>query len=173
MTLEEIFKDKEYMDTIKLYLNEEKVQSLKNIPHHDSNRLEHCLKVSYNSYKWCKKMNLNYKSAAKAGLLHDLYYNRIEECSRLKDKFFLFTNEHPEDAVKNASEIFHLSSLEKDIIVSHMWPASKHVPKRKESFVVSIVDKYYSFFEMGMKLNYNLSFMTGVFFIFVMYSIFN
>lgn len=173
MTLEEIFNDKEFMDTIEPFLKEEKIQSLKNIPHHDSNRLEHSLKVSYSSYKWCKKMKLNSQSAAKAGLLHDLYYNRIEECTTVKDKFFLFTNEHPEDAVKNASEIFHLTSLEKDIIVSHMWPASKHMPKRKESFVVSLADKYYSFFEVGLKWNYNLSFMTGVFFIFIMYSIFN
>ncbi len=173
MTLEEIFNDKEFMDTIEPFLKEEKIQSLKNIPHHDSNRLEHSLKVSYSSYKWCKKMKLNFQSAAKAGLLHDLYYNRIEECTTVKDKFFLFTNEHPEDAVKNASEIFHLTSLEKDIIVSHMWPASKHMPKRKESFVVSLADKYYSFFEVGLKWNYNLSFMTGVFFIFIMYSIFN
>ena len=173
MTLEEIFNDKEFMDTIEPFLKEEKIQSLKNIPHHDSNRLEHSLKVSYSSYKWCKKMKLNSQSAANAGLLHDLYYNLIEECTTVKDKFFLFTNEHPEDAVKNASEIFHLTSLEKDIIVSHMWPASKHMPKRKESFVVSLADKYYSFFEVGLKWNYNLSFMTGVFFIFIMYSIFN
>ncbi len=173
MTLKEIFKDREYMDIVKPYLAEEKIQSLKNIPHHNSNRLEHCIKVSYSSYKWCKKMNLNYESAAKAGLLHDLYFNRIEECSTVKDKLFLFTNEHPEDAVKNAEEIFYLSNLEKDIIVSHMWPASKHMPKRKESFMVSLADKYYSFFEVGMKWNYNLTFTTGVFFLFVMYSIFN
>lgn len=172
MTQKEIFDDKEYLDTISLYLGEEKVQALKNIPHHDSNRLEHCLKVSYKSYKICKALNLNYESAAKAGLLHDLYFNRIEECSIFKDKFLLFANEHPEDAVKNASELFHLSALEKDAILSHMWPVSKHAPRYKESFIISMVDKYYSSFEMTTKFSYKLSFMTGACFIFVMYSIF-
>lgn len=167
-----ILSDTEYKKIIEEYLNDELVQSLKNIPHHDSNRLLHSLKVSYESYKICKKYNLNYESAAKAGLLHDFYFNRIEECKYLKDKIKLFSNEHPEDAVKNASLRFELTDLEKDIILSHMWPTSIHMPKFKESFVVSFVDKMFSFREFGTKFNYSLSLMTGAYFIFIMYSIF-
>ncbi len=167
-----ILDDKEYMAIVSKYLDDCGVQSLKNIPHHDSNRLDHSLKVSYLSYNICKKLNFNYECAAKAGLLHDFYFNRIEECSTFKDKAELFMNEHPEDAVVNAESRFYLSPLEKDIIVSHMWPASKHMPKYKESFVVSFADKVFSFKEVGNKLNYSLSFMTGVYFIFIMYSIF-
>lgn len=170
--LQEITSDKEYMDIIEKYVSDDFVQLLKNIPHHDSNRLDHCMKVSHLSYKICKRLNLNYESAAKAGLLHDLYFNRIEECKSASDKVKLFMNEHPEDAVKNAESRFYLSPLEKDIIISHMWPTSKHVPKYKESFVVSLSDKVYSFGEIGRKLSYNLSFIMGVYFIFIMYSIF-
>ena len=172
MLEENILSDSEYMHEIEIYLSDERVQSLKNIPHHDSNRLNHSLKVSYLAYKICKKYNLNYKSAAKAGLLHDFYFNRIEECNRFADKVKLFSYEHPEDAVKNAEEQFYLTPLEKDIIVSHMWPASTHIPRHIESFVVSLVDKIYSFKEVGMKWNYKLSFMTGVYFIFLTYLIY-
>lgn len=172
MLEEKILMDKEYSNLVNPYLKDEQVQSLKNIPHHDSNRLNHSLKVSYLAYKICKKLNLNYESAAKAGLLHDFYFNRIEECNNINDKVKLFANEHPEDAIKNASNRFYLTHLEKDIIVSHMWPTSKHMPHYKESFIVSFSDKVYSFKEVGMKWGYNISFMTGTFFIFVMYSIF-
>ncbi len=160
------------MNIIEDYLKDEYVQQLKNIPHHDSNRLDHSLKVSYLAYKLCKKWNLNYESAAKAGLLHDFYFNRIEECNNFKDKVKLFANEHPEDAVKNASVRWELTPLEKNIILSHMWPTSFHMPRYKESFIVSFSDKVYSFKECGTKLNYNLSFFTGVYVIFLTYMIF-
>lgn len=172
MTDNKIFKDEAYERIISKYLCDEKVQSLKNIPHHDSNRLDHSLKVSYAAYKVCKRLNLNYESAAKAGLLHDLYFNTIAECKSINDKVSLFMNEHPEDALKNAKKLFYISPLEEDIIVSHMWPTSRHIPKHKESVVVSLVDKAYSFFEVGNKWNYSLKFTTGVYFIFIMYTIF-
>ncbi len=169
---ENILKDKEYMSIVEKYLQDDCVQSLKNIPHHDSNRLNHSLKVSYLSYCISKKLNLNYVSAAKAGLLHDFYFNRIDECTTLQDKVKLFMNEHPKDAAKNADARFGITPLEKDIIISHMWPASKYIPKHRESFVVCYADKVYSFKEIGKKVNYNLSFITGVYFIFIMYSLF-
>ena len=62
MTKNTIFSDTEYTNLIEEYLSDELVQALKNIPHHDSNRLDHSLKVSYESYRICKKYNLNYLS---------------------------------------------------------------------------------------------------------------
>lgn len=167
-----ILKDREFMKEIENYFTDEQVQSLKNVPHHDSNRLNHSLKVAYHSYKICKKHNLNYESVAKAGLLHDFYFNRIEECSKFGDKVKVFAKEHPEDALENASSKFYLTPMEKNIILSHMWPASTHIPKYKEAFVVSLVDKYYSIKEFGLKLNYKLSFMIGLYFLFISYLIY-
>lgn len=168
------FKDNnEFDNIIKKYIENDHVKCLENIPHHDSNRLNHCLKVSRTSYNICKKFNLNYKSAAKAGLLHDLYYNRISEMNLFSDKFKLFSNEHPKDAVENADKLFGLNDLEKNIILSHMWPISKYVPKYKESFIVSMVDKYYSFKEFGRKWNYQLTYSLGVYFILFVTFIFN
>ena len=94
-----ILRDNDYRRIIDRYLSDEQVQCLKNIPHHDSNRLNHCLKVSYLAYKLCKKLKLNYESAAKAGLLHDFYFNRVNDFNYMKDKVKLFTDGHPEDAV--------------------------------------------------------------------------
>lgn len=169
---DDILKDDEYYSIIKIYLDDKQVQNLKNIPHHDSNRLNHCLKVSYLAYKMCKKMNLNYESAAKAGLLHDFYFNRINDCNTMKEKVKLFTNEHPEDAVINSEKVFYLSPLERDIIISHMWPFSKHMPKTKESVIVSLSDKCCSFKEFRSKWGYSFSYMAGVYFIFMSYLIF-
>ena len=167
-----ILMDNEYKDIIDRYLSDEQVQCLKNIPHHDSNRLNHCLKVSYLSYKLCRKFNLNYESAAKAGLLHDFYFNRVNDCNRMEDKVKLFTDGHPEDAVKNAQDRFYISPMEKDIILSHMWPISRHIPKYRESFIVSLSDKFFSFKEFGKKWNYSLSFTTGVYFIMITHFMF-
>lgn len=173
MLEEYILNDSDFMNVIANYFTDEQVQSLKNVPHHDSNRLNHSLKVAYHSYKICKKHNLNYESVAKAGLLHDFYFNRIEECNNFADKVKVFAKEHPEDALKNAEGRFYLTPLERDIIVSHMWPASVHIPKHRESLILSIVDKFYSLKEFGLKLNYRISLMMGIYFLFIVYSIYN
>ena len=100
-----ILNDKDYMYLIDKYINNKKVMKLKDIPHHDSNRLNHSLKVSYYSYKICKKLNLNYISAAKAGILHDLFFTRSINYSKAKDKIKLYANMHPEMALENAKKV--------------------------------------------------------------------
>ena len=37
---------------------------------------------------------------------------------------------------------FDLNDMEKDIIVKHMWPLTIVPPKFKESYIVTLVDKY-------------------------------
>jgi len=49
---------------------------------------------------------------------------------------------HPRIAVKNAEKITELSDLEKDIILKHMWGATIAPPRYKESYIVTMVDKY-------------------------------
>ena len=39
---------------------------------------EHLIKVSYKSYKIAKKLDLDYVSVARAGLLHDFYLDGNE-----------------------------------------------------------------------------------------------
>ncbi len=176
MTKKEILKDKEYYKIIKDLYERKEVQTLDSIPHHDTGtRLEHSLNVSYKAYKIAKKHNLDYKSTAKAGLLHDLYFNRIAECKTKIDKIKLLTNGHPVDAIENASKFYELNKLEKDIIKTHMWPISIYMPKYKESFIVGYADKYCSFFDAKKKVKYKkdkLVYRFGVYVIMFMLTIF-
>ena len=49
---------------------------------------------------------------------------------------------HPRLALKNASKITELSSREEDAILKHMWPLYRGIPKYKESYAVTLADKY-------------------------------
>ena len=57
--MNEIKKDVEYQRIIKDILEHSEFQKLRYIKHHDSNRLDHSLKVSYYAYRVAKKMHLN------------------------------------------------------------------------------------------------------------------
>ncbi|MBO0448898.1 HD domain-containing protein [Enterococcus sp. MJM12] len=133
-------KDSEYMSYVADLLATPEVQKLSQYKQHvNSTRLEHSLSVSYYSYKLAKKWGGNAKATARAGLLHDLFYydwrtTKFDEGSH--------AYMHPRIAVKNAEKITELSPLEKDIILKHMWGATIAPPKYKESYIVTMVDKY-------------------------------
>ena len=59
---------------------------------------------------------------------------------------------HPRIAVKNAEKITELSELERDIIIKHMWGATITPPKYKESYIVTMVDKYCAIREAAVPL---------------------
>lgn len=161
-------KNKEYYKIIEPYLNSKDVKKLDYVKHHNTTRLNHCLKVSYISYKIAKKLGFDFKSVAVGGLLHDLYYNLVEDEKSFKDKAKLFTYRHPKDALKNAENRFNLNELEKEIIYSHMWPLSFFmVPKHKESILVSLVDKGVSIKEFSVLWSYKASYKFGVYFVFI------
>ncbi|MFD1484305.1 HD domain-containing protein [Lacticaseibacillus baoqingensis] len=132
--------DAEYLGYVGDLLAQPAVQKLADYTqHHYSNRLEHCISVSYQSYLLGKKWHLNVRALARAGLLHDLFYYDWRVT-----KFDLGTHAyiHPRIALRNAEKLTDLSPMEKDIIVKHMWGATTALPKYKESFVVSLVDDY-------------------------------
>ena len=110
--------------------------------HYDTSTYKHCFNVSFISYKICKKLKLDYKSAARAGMLHDLFLydwrNSKKELNLEKMHAFI----HPEIALKNASNLFDLNNKEKDIIIKHMWPLTIKLPKYIESYIITFVDKY-------------------------------
>jgi uncharacterized protein len=133
-----IYNDKEYMKLVKHILKDKMFLKLKNIAHHGVSRFSHSLKVSYCSYKVAKKLGLNYKKVATAGLLHDFFIT--EEGTSYIDKV-LFNFHHANIAVENAIKRFNISELEKDIISSHMFPCNLTPPKYLESWVVHMVDK--------------------------------
>lgn len=110
------------------------------IQHYETSRYQHCLKVAYYSYLICKKYNLDYTAAARAGLLHDLFL--YDWRVKSNDRKGLHGFRHPRIALNNALQICDLNSKEQDIILKHMWPLTVVLPKYKESYIISLVDKY-------------------------------
>lgn len=132
------YENEEYLSIVSDLLENEKIIKLDNyIQHHHSTRLKHSINVSYISFKIAKKFHLDYKSTARAGLMHDLFYYDWREV-----KFDLGSHAfiHPKIALRNAKKITPLNPIEKDIILKHMWGLTISVPKYKESFIVSLVD---------------------------------
>ena len=151
--IEKILKDEDYMMIISDLLKQEKVQEMKLYrQHYNINCFEHCLFVSYNTYLICKKHHLDYISAARAGLLHDLFlYDwRLPKKDRVEKGLHAFT--HGLRALNNASKTFELNEIEKDMILHHMWPVTIAIPKYKETFILSLVDKYFAIAEAFIKI---------------------
>lgn len=138
----------EYYSIVKDVMENETVQEMKKYRHHyDTNSYEHCFHVSYLNYKICKKLNFDYKSAARAGMLHDLF---LYDWRRSRKELNLEGHHafvHPKIAYRNASKIFELNEKEKDIILKHMWPLTLPLPRYKETFVITISDKCSALYE--------------------------
>ncbi len=136
----------QFIELVKDIIEDEDVLSMENLPRHSkrSNCLTHSLSVAYLSFLVCKKLGLDYKAAARAGLLHDFALGEWEEENQGISRLW----QHPRQALKNAEERYELTHKEKDIIVKHMWPLTPTMPKHSESFVVSMADKACAIVEM-------------------------
>lgn len=119
------------------------VLRMKLYPHHGTtNCYQHCMNVAYYNYQWCRFFHLDARSAARGGMLHDLFlYDWHEHARKTGDHFHGLT--HPKAAFKNADRVFRLNKIEKDIILTHMWPVTLHrIPRTKEGFITTLTDKY-------------------------------
>ena len=145
--MKKYYNDIEYMNYVDDILEHDEFKKLGNIIHHEDNRLDHSIRVSYRSYKLAKLLRLDYTSVARAGLLHDFFFTDNESVTKKERLKTLF--EHPIEACNNASKYFYLSELEKDIITTHMFPIGKKVPKYAESWLVDFVDDAVSIKEKG------------------------
>ena len=146
--------DREYMAIVNDLLAQPAVQKLADYTqHHHSNRLKHSIAVSYDSYRIAKRLHLDYRSTARAGLLHDLFYYDWRTT-----KFDLGTHAfiHPRVALRNAEKITPLNKKEKDIILKHMFGATMATPRYPESLIVSLVDDFEAEHEFFSPLRANL-----------------
>ncbi len=139
----------EFIALIEDLMESEVVIELESFTHHlGTTRLQHCLNVSYYNYLLCKKLKLDCRAAARAGLLHDLFfYNRKERIRGDGEK--KHSAHHPRLALETAQKYFDLDMREEDIIVKHMWPMTRPLPKYKETFVIVLVDKYCCILELS------------------------
>ena len=134
-------KDKiEFENIIKELIENNTVQQMNNYRQHcDTSCYEHCYSAASYCYIICKKLKLDYKSATRAAMLHDLFLYDWRDSNSHK-KWHAFN--HPRTAYENASKLFNLNEKEKDIILKHMWPTTVIPPKYIEGFVLTLVDKY-------------------------------
>ncbi len=140
----------EFYDTIKDVLEIEEVKNLATFEQHiGTSRLDHSLYVSYFAYKWAKKYNRDFKSAARGGLLHDLFHYNWWEESHPEGRH-AWT--HPKIALRNARELLLINKIESDCIEKHMWPLCMSAPLYIESYFVTFADKYSATIEVFVGL---------------------
>ena len=166
--MKKMLNDMEYTKIVSSILNNQDFLKIKEIRHHDSNRFDHSLKVSYYSYKVAKALKLNYEEVARGGLLHDFFEDRTVNYDAIKDKFLLYTTKHPMIALQNAESCFELTEKEKDMILCHMFPLDVRVPKYAESWIVNIVDTCISTFEFSKKFSYKFSYVLNLYLLFIL-----
>lgn len=68
-------RDADFFDCVNdIYFSPE-VQSLKKYPQHDKmDRLQHITSVAYLTFRVCRHFGLDYRKAARAATMHDLFY---------------------------------------------------------------------------------------------------
>lgn len=128
-----------FLDCINDLLESEVVQKMCNFTQHgDTTTFDHCLMVSFKSFQFCRKFNLDYRAAARGGLLHDLFlYDWHDKDLGVNLHGFY----HPGIALRNAENAFVLDDKEKEIIKKHMWPLTVVPPKCREAYVICYFDK--------------------------------
>ncbi len=126
-------------------MNNNKFRELDNELHHGITRFGHSCRVAKATYKCCKFLKLDYEQATRAALLHDFYLDQEFVLESPKQ----ILSAHPNVALINAKKYFDISEKEANIIKSHMFPLnSATLPKYKESWVVTAVDKGVAIYEM-------------------------
>ncbi|MCR5484077.1 MAG: HD family phosphohydrolase [Clostridiales bacterium] len=122
-------------------LKNSKVQEMKNYPHHGKISTHfHSVYVSYIVYKASVKMGADARSIVRASLLHDLYlYDWHTTKHEEKHAWY-----HPKAAVKNIEKykVSDLTPMQRDMILSHMWPLHKTPPNSVGGFLLTWADKY-------------------------------
>ncbi len=141
--------NEEFYSYIKDLVHHPYVLKMKKFPHHcETSCYQHCLNVAYYNYRICKFFHLDARSAARAGMLHDLFlYDWRGHRKRTGDPVHAMT--HPHRALHNAKKYFHLNSLEEEMIVKHMFPVTPVPPTHWETWIITLTDKYCGTCEIG------------------------
>lgn len=144
--------DEEYMEYVGDILAHPVFQSMEEyIQHGHTTCRVHCIQVSYMAYKLSKRFGLDARSAARAGLLHDLFlYDWHTHAKETGEHFHGFT--HPRTALNNARKYFSLNEIEEDCILRHMWPLTVVAPKYLEGYTIVYADKFCGMGEVARHL---------------------
>lgn len=163
---------KSWYRIVRKILKNNEFQKRRLFTHHEGESLwSHSIKVSFNSYKYAIKHNVNERNCAIAGLLHDFYTRAWQdgiELEQLEDKYrdrFINSKKekllemhgftHPYEALENSRKYFkkYLNKNIENAIVTHMFPLSlftkEKLPNCKEAFVITLIDKKVSMNILG------------------------
>lgn len=155
---------KSWYRIVRKILKNKEFQKRRLFTHHENESLwTHSIKVSFNSYKFAIKHNINPSNCAIAGILHDFYTRAWQDGIELeildnkyRDRFInpkkeklveMHAFSHPEEALENSKKYFkkYLNRNIENAIITHMFPLSlltnDKLPKCKEAFVITYIDK--------------------------------
>ncbi len=156
-----INQSEDFNSLIEDIIKNNKFKSLNKELHHGISRYDHSMRVAKWTYKICNLFNSQKTDEiTRAALLHDFYIDK----DLASEKGYEKLGEHPSVALENSLKYFDLNEVQQDIIKSHMFPCTKVIPKYKESWLVSGVDKAVSTYEM---LRFKASLYVGIYFLFL------
>ena len=121
------------------------------IQHGNTSCLMHSIAVAYYSLLFARLFHLKCrtKSLMIGSLLHDYFLYDWHEANHSGHGF-----SHPNTAYQNARRDVALNSIEADIIKRHMFPLTPIHPRYRESYIVCLVDKLCSIYEVFKKSPY-------------------
>ena len=129
----------EFDNAVRDLLEQPEVQRLRQYTHHKrTTRYHHTMRVARWSFRAARRLGLDARSAARGAVLHDLFFH--DKSCRPENYQGPAVLKHPEEAAENAKLLTELSPKEENIILSHMWPASRHAPHSPEAVLVNLVD---------------------------------
>jgi uncharacterized protein len=129
----------EFFDLVWHILEDEEFRKLHGYTQHcGTTRFMHSLNVSYLSWWVARKLGMDERIAARAGLLHDFcVYDFREKLPGGQLQAFY----HPKVAARTSGEHFTLHEKERQAILSHMFPLGP-LPRSREAWVISCMDKF-------------------------------
>lgn len=135
----------EFYEIIEPILIASEMQKRKKYPHHINESVyQHVLRVAYDCYKIGKRLHMDYKSLAIAGILHDFYENPWQYSKEKKPFLQKHAFTHAKEAVVNSKKIFGseiVTPKVESIMITHMFPLNKKLPRNKEAWLLTLVDK--------------------------------
>ena len=137
----------EWYIIVKPIITNPEFQKRKKYMHHGTiSAYDHVLNVSMLAYKMAKKRNLDYKSAAIAGILHDFYESPWTEDTESKPFFKRHAFTHAANALENSKKYFkeYLNPSIENAILRHMFPLNINPPKHKIGWIITLADKIIS-----------------------------
>lgn len=117
------------------------------IQHGTTSVYEHSIRVAYYSLWLAEFLHLcrHRRELVRGALLHDYFLYDWHEKDRSHN---LHGFRHPFTALRNANEDFTLSDREQNIILRHMFPLIPVPPTCLEGWIVCMVDKGCSVYEV-------------------------